>query len=111
MCPPTSHTVYGGAVAPHLLRHRVPKSCGQEQGGWSSSSTLDRFYNRLHLHQDWHHLLTECQGVPAAGDRHDSQLCSALKLAYVETTKEVKTKASEEGTAQHKRLYFAPMAS
>jgi hypothetical protein len=32
--------------------------------------------------------------------RHDSLLCSAVKLAYVETTKEVGTKASEQGTAQ-----------
>ena len=94
-----SHSLRG-AVATHLLHHQVPKPWVQERGGWKSPSTLDHFYNRLHLHQDWHHLLTEGQGVPAAGDRHDSPLCSALKLAYVETTKEVGTKASEEGTAQ-----------
>ena len=95
-----SHSLRG-AVATHLLRKQVPKSWVQERGGWKSSTTMDQFYNRLHLHQDWQRLLGGCQGVSASVDRQNSHLCSgAEKLALVETTQEVGAKASEQDTAQ-----------
>ena len=100
MCLPTSHTVCVGSYKTPTL------TPGTEVLGirtWRVE-IVDRigqfFFNRLHLHQDWHQLLTECKGVPATEDRHDSQLYSAVKLTYVETTKEVGTQASERGIAQ-----------
>jgi hypothetical protein len=80
----------------------VATPCTQDvrlrERGWKPSSTLDIFYNLLH--QDWHNLLSACQGVPAEGDKHGSPLCTiVVKLVNVETTKESGTKACEQGKA------------
>ena len=53
-----------GATATHLLKQGVPHSLVQARGAWSSSQTLDLYYNRLHQAHDWEALL---QGEHVSG--------------------------------------------
>jgi hypothetical protein len=53
-----------GATATHLLRQGVSHHLVKTRGAWSSSDTLDQYYNRLHQSQDWERLL---EGENASG--------------------------------------------
>ena len=58
-----------GATATHLLRLGLPVGWVQTRGNWTSQSTLDTYYNRLHNTKDWSNLLLAspaAQGEPAA---------------------------------------------
>ena len=51
-----SHSLRG-ATATHLLKEGVPHHLVQSRGAWTSSATLDVYYNRLHQTKDWERLL------------------------------------------------------
>ena len=42
-----------GAVATYLLQSGVPKDWVQCRGGWRDVSTMNEYYNRCHLTQNW----------------------------------------------------------
>ena len=64
-----SHSLRG-ATATHLLKEGVPHHLVQSRGAWSSSATLDTYYNRLHQTKDWERLLEgEHAGVRHSADR------------------------------------------
>ena len=46
-----------GATATHMLQKNVPQEWVQGRGHWSSSVTLDQYYNRLHQTNDWEALI------------------------------------------------------
>ena len=42
-----------GATATHLMKSGTTQDLVQTRGGWSSSATLDQYYNRMHQLEDW----------------------------------------------------------
>ena len=63
-----SHSLRG-ATATHLLKTGVPHHLVQSRGAWTSSATLDTYYNRLHQSANWERLL---EGEDAAV-RHSAE--------------------------------------
>jgi hypothetical protein len=64
-----SHSLRG-ATATHLLKKGVPHHLVQSRGAWTSSATLDTYYNRLHQTKDWERLLEgEHASVRHSADR------------------------------------------
>ena len=70
-----SHSLRG-ATATHLLQQGAPRSLVKSRGGWSSSTTLDRYYSRLHQHQNWEAILLNASG----GHVEVRQSCSCFAL-------------------------------
>ena len=46
-----------GATATHMLQKNVPQEWVQARGHWSSSVTLDQYYNHLHQTKEWEALI------------------------------------------------------
>jgi len=46
-----------GATATHLLKTGASKTLVQARGHWTSTQTLDDYYNRLHQEVDWEEIL------------------------------------------------------
>lgn len=108
-----------GATATHLMAKGVPQSMVQARGNWTSTATLDKYYNRLHQQQDWSELLTcntsklekirlgvkEQETPPMGGNAPVRQTATcaepSLPSSLPETTKEVgRGEGGRGGTAQ-----------
>jgi hypothetical protein len=90
-----------GATATHLLKKGVPHSLVQARGAWSSSQTLDLYYNRLHQAHDWESLLQNSQGEHVSGRQPTD--CAVLPPSCPPTGPDVgrgRGGYQEESTAQ-----------
>ena len=67
-----------GATATHLMPKGVERGLVQSRGQWTSSQTLDKYYNRLHQQTDWEAHL----GENAAGRQASINLCCAWADAF-----------------------------
>lgn len=85
-----------GATASHLLNN-VDKHLVQSRGGWTSSRTLDSYYNRLHQDIDWQEALTKATGEDAGTEASLNSALHRLKVALTIPTKEGRSGATEGG--------------
>ena len=85
-----------GATASHLLNN-VDKHLVQSRGGWTSSRTLDSYYNRLHQDIDWQEALTKTTGEDAGTEASLNSALHRLKVALTIPTKEGRSGATEGG--------------
>ena len=85
-----------GAVATFLLRSGVPKDWVQCRGGWRDVSTMNEYYNRCHLTQNWEAFLLGNKvsiGEYAEGRQTDN---SAKQVAKGGSTEASPSKARSE---------------
>ena len=87
-----------GAAATHLLKNKIPQDLIQARGHWSSSVTLDKYYNRLHQTKNWEALL---MGRDEAVRLSEALAVPLPSSPIAETTKEVESMGDQgEGTAR-----------
>ena len=108
-----SHSLRGASTT-HLLRQGCEKPWVKTRGGWSSMSTLNLYYDRLHQHQDWAQLVQGMPVTPAqAMGEHDLGKCrqtesnaaGSAKSAYPEATKEAGGGRQTSKRKQHCLLF------
>ena len=91
-----------GAAATHLLKNKIPQDWIQARGHWSSSVTLDKYYNRLHQTKNWEALL---MGRDEAVRLSEALAVPLPSSPIAETTKEVESMGDQgEGTARDSDL-------
>ena len=79
------------ATATHLMAKGLERGLVQSRGKWTSSQTLDKYYNRLHQQTDWEAHL----GENAAGRRALTCVVLGLTPSLPKTTKEVERREGE----------------
>ena len=91
-----------GATATHLMAAGTPQHLVQARGHWSSTATLDIYYNRLHQQTDWEaHLL----GGHALARQAAACAVLPLSVPLANPTEEGESRGSKgESTAQEAAL-------
>jgi integrase len=88
-----------GATATHLMARGQPKEMVQARGGWSSTATLDVYYNRLHQSCDWEAMLGVGPGEHDASRHSPRSAATTTKDAEAVATEDATSPATEEDVA------------